>query len=93
MKAARSVSASVLAVANFDKAKASGVSVDVEKSMEEKVWVPDVTSGTEEMVLTELEQVMEDWMEVTVSITSWGRVIEPMMKHAFARGERGAGVR
>ena len=52
--------------------------------MDEKVVLPDVTSGTPERVVDELEQVMVLAREVTTSATSAGRVVEPIMKQASA---------
>lgn len=77
-------------MANVESANCSGVCFEVAKLMEEKEVVPEVTSGTLEMVLTVLEQLMEDWMEVTTVATSAGRVVLPMTKQAFAREFRGA---
>jgi hypothetical protein len=58
--------------------------------MEEKETAPDVTSGTPEMDLAVLEQVIDDWIWVTVVDTSAGRAVVPIMKQAFAREVRGA---
>lgn len=71
-------------VANSESANSRGVEDDLEKSSEEKVLVPEVTSGTPEMVVLVVSQVMSPWMAVTVSWTSAGRVVLPTMKHAFA---------
>lgn len=56
-----------MAVANSERANSRGVLVDFVKSIEEKDVVPEVTSGTPEMVVLEVSQVMAPWMAVTVS--------------------------
>lgn len=83
---ARSFDARGDLVANLERANWRGVCFEVAKLTEEKEVLPEVTSGTLEMVLTVEEQVMEDWIEVTTSATSAGRVVLPMTKQAFARG-------
>ena len=80
------------AVAKVLRAKASGVSELVSKLMEEKVVEPDVTSGTLEIVLAELEQVTRAAMELSASMTSWGRAVEPMTKQGFAWRVRTVGT-
>jgi hypothetical protein len=80
--------ASGVAVAKVVSAKLSGVRDDWEKSIEEKDMPPDETSGTPEMVVLELSQVMTLWMELTASWTSAGRVVEPITKQAVARRSR-----
>lgn len=73
-----------LAVANFESANSRGVCVDLLKSIAEKVDAPELTSGTLEIVVAVLEQVIEDWMDVTTSATSAGRAVLPMTKQADA---------
>jgi len=67
-------------VAKVFKAKLRGVSEEVEKSIEEKLMPPDVTSGTPERVVMALLQVMEDWIWFTEVCTSAGRVVLPTIK-------------
>lgn len=73
-----------VSVANSERANVRGESEEAEKSMEENVVEPEVTSGTPEIVVLEVSQVMTDWMEVTTSATSAGRVVLPTMKQALA---------
>lgn len=84
--------ASGVAVANVERAKFSGVSEDWVKSMEENDIPPEETSGILEMVVWVFEQVMLDWMLVTVSWTSAGRVVLPITKQAVAREVRAGAV-
>jgi hypothetical protein len=84
------VEARGVAVANSLRAKASGVSFDLEKSMEEKDVRPDVTSGTLERVFAVAEQVTVFWREVATSATSAGSAVLPTRKQAaFWRELRG----
>jgi hypothetical protein len=72
------------------RAKAKGVSGDLEKSMEEKVVRPEVTSGTLERVFAVAEQVTVFWREVATSATSAGSAVLPTRKQAlFWRAARG----
>lgn len=71
-------------MANSESAKARGDCADLEKSMAEKVELPEVTSGTLERVFAVAEQVMEDWIELTTSATSPGRGVLPTTKQALA---------
>lgn len=67
---------------NLSRANCKGVWEDWEKSMLEKLTLPDVTSGTLESVFAVVEQVMLDWMVVTTSATSAGRAVVPGVKQA-----------
>jgi hypothetical protein len=51
--------------------------------MSEKLVLPEVTSGTLEIVFAVAEQVMSFWIAVTTSATSAGRTSLPTMKQAF----------
>lgn len=72
------------AVANCASANSSGVCDDWEKSMVENVAPPEETSGTLEIVVAVVEQVMLFWMADTVSATSPGSAVVPIMKQALA---------
>ena len=76
--------ARVVSVANSERANVRGEEEDAEKSMEEKVVEPDVTSGTPDSVVVDASQVMVFWREVTTSSTSAGKVVSPTMKQAEA---------
>ena len=73
-----------VSVANSERANVRGEEEDAEKSMEEKVVEPDVTSGTPDSVVMDASQVMVFWREVTTSSTSAGKVVSPTMKQAEA---------
>lgn len=73
-----------VSVANSERANVRGEEEDAEKSMEEKVVEPDVTSGTPDSVVVDASQVMVFWREVTTSSTSAGKVVSPTMKQAEA---------
>lgn len=77
-------------VANMERANCKGVWLDVAKLTDEKETLPDVTSGTLEMVFVLAEHVIVDWMSVTTSATSAGRAVLPTTKQAVAREVRGA---
>jgi len=78
------VEARGVSVANSERANVRGEEEDAEKSMEEKVVEPDVTSGTPDSVVVDASQVMVFWREVTTSSTSAGKVVSPTMKQAEA---------
>ena len=73
-----------VSVANSERANVRGEEEDAEKSMEEKVVEPDVTSGTPDSGVVDASQVMVFWREVTTSSTSAGKVVSPTMKQAEA---------
>jgi hypothetical protein len=84
--------ASGVAVAKVVRAKFRGVSFEVAKSMEENEMPPEITSGTPEMVVMAVLQVIISWIAATLSWTSAGRAVLPIIKQGFARGEMvGAG--
>jgi hypothetical protein len=84
--------ASGVAVAKVVRTKFRGVRFEVAKSIEEKEMPPEITSGTPEMVVTAVLQVIIFWIAVTLSWTSAGRAVLPIMKQGFAPGEMvGAG--
>lgn len=56
-----------VAVAKVVRAKFRGVSFEVAKFMEEKEIPPEITSGTPEMVVMAVLQVIISWIAVTLS--------------------------
>lgn len=81
------------AAAKVVSAKFRGVSFEMAKFMDENEMPPEITSGTPEMVVTAVLQVMTSWIDVTLVWTSAGRAVLPAMKRGFARGETvGAGT-
>ena len=78
--------ASGVSVAKVVRAKFRGVRFEVAKSIEEKDMPSEITSGTPEMVVMAVLQVIISWIAVTLSWTSTGRAVLPIMKQGFARG-------
>jgi hypothetical protein len=64
-------------------ANSRGVLPEVLKSILEKVWLPEVTSGTFSSVFALASQVTEAWIWLTTSEVSAGSASLPMMKHAL----------
>jgi hypothetical protein len=56
-----------VAVAKVVREKFRGVSFEVAKSMEENEIPPEITSGTPEMVVMAVLQVIISWIAVTLS--------------------------
>lgn len=76
----------------MSSANCRGVEEDCEKSTWLKETAPEVTSGTSEIVVSVVEQVIEDWIASTESWTSAGRVVLPITKQALAWRGSGAVV-
>jgi len=82
-----------LAVANSVVANARGEEDESAKFMLEKEMPPEETSGTPERVVVLVSQVMALCIAVTVSWTSAGRAVVPVMKQAlFCRVVRVVGA-